>query len=246
ARRSQRIDGSSSRSGECGSAAQKGPAGKLHGMAPKVVAATIFGQLCQFSGASTDARLTVLSSCACTDARIVAAQRAEAKLLLLLPGGRFGRLRGGACGGGFRGLRGGAGIRGLRQRGRIVRLGVQERDHVGALAAARQPRKAHLGARREGLRIGEELVEIIDSPVAPLALERRRIVEPFLRLRAPADAVEVRADAVRLAFAESMAGGALLRRVRALVHGRAGEQLFDRFVRLLGRRAAGGWFGRRN
>src|SRR5881394_3846694 len=54
--------------------------------------------------------------------------------LLLLPGRRFGRLRGGA------------GIRGLRQRRRIVRLGVQERDHVGALAAARKPRKAHLGA----------------------------------------------------------------------------------------------------
>src|SRR5205085_9521960 len=62
----QRIDkaGGSNESGSA--AAQKGPAGKLHGMAPKVVAPTVFAELCQVSGASTDA-LTVSLSRATAD-----------------------------------------------------------------------------------------------------------------------------------------------------------------------------------
>ena len=60
---------------------------------------------------------------------------------------------------------------------------------------------------------------------------RGRIVKPaFGALRTPDDAIEVRADAVRLALAESMAGGAFLGRVLALVDRRAGQQLFDRLV----------------
>src|SRR5436190_2009742 len=63
----------------------------------------------------------------------------------------------------------------------------------------------------------------------------------------PADhAIEIGADAVWLALSERVAGLTLLGRIRALVHGRAGEQLFDRLIRLFRRLGAGRRFGRRN
>src|SRR5205823_2454143 len=99
-------------------------------------------------------------------------------------------------------------------RRRIVSLGIQEGDHVGALAAARQASKAHLGTGHVAARAREELVEIVNAPVPTLALHRRRIVEPALGALRPADyAIEIGADAVRLALAKGVAGGTFLRRV---------------------------------
>src|SRR5947209_10297855 len=111
-------------------------------------------------------RLTVSLSCASAEARIVAAnghERAEPETgLLLLPGGRLGWLRRARVG---RRLSA-ASICRLRQWGRIVRLGIQECDDVCTLAATRHAGKAHLGAGDETARTGQELVEIVDRPVA--------------------------------------------------------------------------------
>src|SRR5262245_10870767 len=67
---------------------------------------------------------------------------------------------------------------GLGQGLRIVRQRVQISDHVGALAAARQAGEGHGRSGDKPLRIGQELVQVLDGPAAALALHRRRVVEP--------------------------------------------------------------------
>src|SRR5690606_11427469 len=74
-----------------------------------------------------------------------------------------------------RGGRGG--LRGLgRQRRWTVRLLIEIGDHVGALTVA-QAGEGHGGARNEGLRAGQELVELLDGPFAGQLLHRGGIVE---------------------------------------------------------------------
>src|SRR3954453_2912118 len=55
-----------------------------------------------------------------------------------------------------------------RQRNRVIGQRVQVADHVGALAVLRDTGKAHRGAGNEALRVGNELVEVVKSPLAAL------------------------------------------------------------------------------
>src|SRR3954452_8715873 len=181
-------------------------------------------------------------------------ERSRRKSLFLLPRRRFGRLRcsrvrctrvGRLCGipriG--CGLWCAARICGFGQRLRVVRLRIEVRDHVGALAPARQSGEAHLGAGNVFLGACEEFVEVVERPVSTLLLHRIRIGEPaFSTLGAAHHAIEVRADAVRLALAEGVACGAFLRRALALAHIGAGQELCDGLVGFgLGGPAATGW-----
>src|SRR4029077_660088 len=68
-------------------------------------------------------------------------------------------------------------LRGGGQRGRMVRQRIEIGDHVGALAVVLNTGKAHCRSRNEALGVGDELVEVVDSPVAALALHARREVE---------------------------------------------------------------------
>src|SRR6267154_1775419 len=60
---------------------------------------------------------------------------------------------------------------------RLVGERVQIVDDVGALGVAWQAREGHGGARHIALRVGQELVELVEGPVAALALQRGRVVE---------------------------------------------------------------------
>src|SRR6202012_2075515 len=98
-----------------------------------------------------------------------------------------------------------------RQRNRIIRQRVQIIDHVGALAVLLDAGKAHRGARDKTLRVVDELVEVVIGPGAALGLHRGREVEAAaFALLVADDAVEVRADAIRAALLEGVAGAALL------------------------------------
>src|ERR1700730_15143770 len=112
-------------------------------------------------------------------------------------------------------------LRRRRQRLRGIRERVQIVDHVGALAVLLDAGKAHRGARNEGLRIGQELVQIVIGPGAALGLHAGREVEatPALALLVADNAVEVGTDAVRTILLEGVAGGADLCRRLALVDG---------------------------
>src|SRR5581483_4494848 len=106
-------------------------------------------------------------------------------------------------------------------------------DHVGALAVPLDSGEAHRGAGNETLRIGDELVEIVDRPRAALGFHRGREIEAAA-IFAPAvadDAVEIRTDAVRPALLEGVAGLANLRGRLALLDGRRLQQLLDRLAR---------------
>src|SRR4030088_671590 len=82
-----------------------------------------------------------------------------------------------------------------RSLGKIDRLVgelVQIVDDVGALGVARQAREGPGGARHIALRVGQELVELVEGPVAALGLQRVRVVETGdLRFRPGADVPEV-------------------------------------------------------
>ena len=79
------------------------------------------------------------------------------------------------------------------------------------------------------LRIGDELVEVVDGPVAAHCLHRGRIVEAGLgRLRAADHAPEIGTDQVAAALVEGVAGRAFLGRVLAAADIGLGEQLLDR------------------
>src|SRR5665213_2213229 len=133
----------------------------------------------------------------------------------------------------------------LGQLFRLVRLGVEECDDVGAILAARQASEGHGGARHHTSRIGQILVEVIRRPVALLALHRRGVVEARLGMLRPADDVpEVGADPVGLALAEGVAGGAFLGLIFAAAEIGAGETHRQGHLRrrLFSRRASGGLF----
>src|SRR4029453_535346 len=93
--------------------------------------------------------------------------------------------------------------------------------------------KAHRGARHKALRVGDELVEVVERPVAALGLHRGRKVETAfaLALLLADDAIEVRADAVRAALLKSVAGRALLGGGCALLDGGGLQQFLDRLRR---------------
>src|SRR4030088_18524 len=75
---------------------------------------------------------------------------------------------------------------------RLVGELVQIVDDVGALGVARQAREGHGGARHIALRVGQELVELVEGPVSALGLQRVRVVETGdLRFRPGADVPEV-------------------------------------------------------
>ncbi len=78
--------------------------------------------------------------------------------------------------------------------------------------SARQTGKGHVGAGDVAARVLQKLVEFVEGPGAALGLHRRREVEAAAAGAALVadDVVEVRADAVRAALLEGVAGGALL------------------------------------
>src|SRR4051812_43311479 len=128
-------------------------------------------------------------------------------------------------------------FRRCRKRNRLVGQRGQIGDHVGALGVLLDAGKAHRGAGNEALRIGDELVEVVERPFAALALHGGGEVEASLALALLlADgAVQVRTDAVGAALFEGVASGALLGGGSAALRGSGLQQLFDR----LGRRGRG-------
>src|SRR5262249_42265310 len=127
------------------------------------------------AGAAAASRCAPASGCAaacgCASAGAAAACLASSSSLLISSGGR------GASG-----------------------LGAEPGDDVGAVLRLRQAREGHLGARREALRVGDEVVDVLVGPGGLQALDRVVVVEVFLmRGRAAEHAVEVRAHLVLLA-----------------------------------------------
>src|ERR1700712_4259470 len=116
-----------------------------------------------------------------------------------------------------------------RKRNRLVGQRGQIGDHVGALAVLLDAGKAHRGTGNEALRIGDELVEVVERPFAALALHGRGEVEATLALALLlADGAEqVRTDAVGATLFEGVAGGALLGGGSAALRGSGLQQLFD-------------------
>ena len=112
----------------------------------------------------------------------------------------------------------------------VVGHRAQVGDHVGALLRLGKAGERHLGAAHEGLRLEDHVVDVFVGPIAALGLQRRRIAEALVaRLLAADDVPLVRADLVRSALVDGMAGEALLHedRLAGLDIG-AGEQGTDR------------------
>src|SRR5258707_6878331 len=119
-----------------------------------------------------------------------------------------------------------------RSLGKIDRLVgelVQIVDDVGALGVARQARESHGRARHIALGVGQELVELVEGPVAALALQRGRVVETGSgRFRPAHDVPEVGAHLVGTALLEAVAGDAGLGGRFAALGARTREQHLDR------------------
>src|SRR5215218_2527852 len=134
-----------------------------------------------------------------------------------------------------------------RQRDRTVGEAAQVGKDIGALVRRRDAGESHDRAGNGALRVVDELVELLEIPIAAFALEGGRVVEGLhVRLRAADDAVKVRADLVRPALLEGVAGLALLCRGLALCRIGLGEEDRQRLRRcggLLRRRALGYGFG---
>src|SRR5262249_59794922 len=93
----------------------------------------------------------------------------------------------------------------LGQRRRVVGERVEIGDEVGALAAALDAGERHVGAGNIAARIGNELAELVDGPIAALRLHRGGIVEPRLRRLRPADhGIPVGPDHVAPALGEAI------------------------------------------
>src|ERR1700710_2484568 len=114
-----------------------------------------------------------------------------------------------------------------RQRNRLVGQGCEISDHIGALAVFLDAGKTHRRAGNEALGIGDELVQIVKSPGAALALHGSREIEPAfaLALLFIDGAEQVRADAVGAALLEGMAGRAFLGSGGAFLGGGGPQQL---------------------
>src|SRR5437773_12521949 len=109
-------------------------------------------------------------------------------------------------------LRATSSLRRLGKRRRVVRQGVEIGDDVGAVAAARDTREGHVGAGNEAARIGDELIEILDGPVAALRLHGAGIVEAGLRCPLTADhAPQIRTNQVAPPLVEGKIGRASCR-----------------------------------
>src|SRR5262249_49185858 len=95
------------------------------------------------------------------------------------------------------------------------------------------------GARYESLRVGDERVDVVDRPLAALALHGGGVIEPGLVCALAADyAPQIRADLVRAALLKGMTGLAFFGSGLATLDVRGGQQGFDRLIRL-GRRDLG-------
>src|SRR5262249_56822937 len=101
-------------------------------------------------------------------------------------------------------------LRRLGQGRRVIGQRVQVGNDVRPLAPFRQSDEGHLGARREGARTDEERIEVVDRPVAALALDGVGITKARLRsLRPVHDAIQIGADTVGAALREGVACPAL-------------------------------------
>src|SRR5262245_37673831 len=130
-------------------------------------------------------------------------------------------------------LRGRRSLGRLRQRRRGVRETVEIDEHVRPLALALNPGKGHVGPGNVSARIGDELVEVVDGPVAALRLHCGGIIEPGHRaLRATDDTPEIGTHEIGSALGEVVAGRAFLGRVRPFLDAGFWEQLVDRDLRL--------------
>src|SRR4051812_41095777 len=115
---------------------------------------------------------------------------------------------------------------------RLVGELVQIIDDVGALGVAWQARESHGGSRHISLRVGQELVELVEGPVAALALQRGRVVETGDRRFRPAhDVPEIGAHLVGAALLEAVAGDAGLGSRFTALRARIRKQHFDRLGR---------------
>src|SRR3954454_9825553 len=112
----------------------------------------------------------------------------------------------------------------------MLRQRIQIGNDVGALGILGNAGEAHCGTRNEALRIGDELVEIVERPGAALGLHGGREVEAVAALTPclTDDAIEVRTDTVRAALLEGVASAALLGSGGTLLDRGGLEQLFDR------------------
>ena len=105
--------------------------------------------------------------------------------------------------------------RSLRQRRRVVGLGAQEDEHVGALLGVGQTgEQRHLGSGHERARIGDHVVDFLVVPVAELfglGFQRFGIFVALMRSDGtPQHAVEIGPDHVGAAFVEAVADRAFL------------------------------------
>ncbi len=113
---------------------------------------------------------------------------------------------------------------------------MQEVDHVGALLGARNSGERHRGPGDIAARIGEELVEFVEAPVATFALHRRRIIETrFGCPRSVYDTPQIGPDPIGAAFLKGMTSLALSCGGLALFDRGLGQERLDRLLRLLGR-----------
>src|SRR6185295_10833086 len=76
-------------------------------------------------------------------------------------------------------------------------------------------------------------IDVLDGPIAALALERSRIAKARLRRLGPSDhGPQIGPDEIFAALVEGVAGGAFLGRILAAADIGAGEQRFDRLLGL--------------
>ncbi len=100
----------------------------------------------------------------------------------------------------------------LGQRLRMVGLGIEIADDVGAVLRVGQAGEGHLGAGGKGLRAGQPFIELGEIPIAALALERVGEGEAIGALtdRLADHAPQVGPEAIRATLFGGMAGLALL------------------------------------
>src|SRR3954447_20694933 len=66
---------------------------------------------------------------------------------------------------------------GLGQRDRIIRQRIEERDHVRALLVVVDAREGHRRSRNEVARRLQELIQVVEGPLAAFGLHRLREIE---------------------------------------------------------------------
>src|SRR3954451_14873665 len=116
----------------------------------------------------------------------------------------------------------------------VVRQTIEVGNDVGALGRARHAGKCHVRPGDRSSRVGNELIDVVDGPVAALGLERGGVIEPpFRGFRTPDDAPQVRSYQRPPALVEGVASRAFLSGVLATAGISAGKKLLDRLLWLL-------------